>query len=663
MKIHSSVVVLALVGCSDKGDDSGTGGGGDDSNPTAEDADSDGYAVGDDCNDGNAAINPGAAEICDTVDNDCDGTTDVGATDATAYYADGDADAYGAGKATMSCAPVAGMIATGGDCDDANKAIHPGAAEVCDDLDVDEDCDTLIDDDDDSLDTTTATLTVYIDADGDGFGTDGTKVTVCDVDTGYSASGGDCDDASTAAHPGAAEVCGDAIDEDCDGEANSCRYSGDIDPADAYAHLKGEAGRYLGYDTTPTGDINGDGFGDLAVGMGSASGEGYGAFLYNGPVSGTIEAKAASADITNAAASDGTGLDVQGIDDQDGDGYDDLMITSGMNSTSGYSGGVYVLLGPITGTDAVDEAASATIAGESSNYIGWYPSAGDVNDDGIVDLMLGGPGTNFSTGAAYIFYGPVTSGDLTTADDADASFTGLNSADWTGGCNAANGDVDGDGVNDVLVSAEQSDHLDVDDGASYLFMGPVSGAYAVDEADTMFVGGPAYWHLGWFSSIGGDLDGDGLDDVGLTAPNGYVDGAVYIVYADDIAGASELDVSKVGATVLGDKGAYQQLGYYMDTAGDLDSDGNDDLAIGSYVSDGASGTAWMFYGPISGTTYASDASFVVHGSKGQAMGASTVFVNDVTGDGADDLAIGANNTTIGGAYGSGIVLLFNGTAK
>jgi hypothetical protein len=332
-----------------------------------------------------------------------------------------------------------------------------------------------------------------------------------------------------------------------------------------------------------------------------------------------------------------------------------------MNKESAAAGGVYVVLGPIVGTLPVDEVASATIAGEPSNGVGWSPAAGDVNDDGIVDLMVGAPGTNSLTGAAYVFYGPVTGGDLTTGD-ADASFAGWRTGDFTGGCNAANGDIDGDGIADVLVSAEGADPDDDDDGAAYLFHGPVGGAYSVhDDADTTFIGGPPGRHLGWFSSIGGDLNGDGLDDVGLTAPYGFVDGSVYIVYGDQIEGASEVDVSKTGAIVWGTPGSWQQFGLYIDTAGDLDSDGKDDLAIGSWVSDGYDGTAWIFYGPISGEVHAYEASFVVPGEFAQGMGASTVFVGDVSGDDLDDLAVGANYTKVEDVDGSGTVFLFDGT--
>ena len=658
MKFHSVLMLFALVGC-DKGDDSsgGGGGGGDDSNPPGnEDADNDGYDVTEDCNDGDAAINPGATEVCDGVDNDCADGVDVGATDATDYYADGDADGYGAGKATASCDAIAGQVANGDDCDDANAAVNPAAVEICDDLDADEDCDSLIDDEDDSLDTSTATEVAYVDGDGDGYGT-GKKTAVCDVGAGYSLTPGDCDDASIAANPGAAEVCGDAVDDDCDGEANTCRYSGAVDPTkDPAAHIRGFSGIGLGFDATAAGDMNGDGIGDLALAT-----NGNGAFIVAGPVSGTIDALKATAEIDNSGSGDGVGHDVQGIGDQDGDGYDDLLVEAYTYPSYSYTGRAYVVHGPVSGVNLVDDVSSATITGDYSyDYLSWYPSAGDVNGDGVVDVMVGAPGTNASTGVSYIYYGPV-SGDLSTAD-ASVAFTGLSTNDWTGGCNAANGDINGDGIDDVLVSAEQTDYLDTDDGVAWLFYGPVSGAYSVKEADAPFYGAPYNTHLGWFSSIGGDLDGDGLDDVVVSAPYSS-DGYVYVVYGDSVS--SDNDVTKAaGAYIAGDSGSYQTFGNYLDSSGDLDSDGNDDLAVGSSSAGGGTGIAWVFYGPVSGTLEASvDASFTVTGDSGQGMGSSAVFVGDVTGDGADDLEIGASNTTVSSSYGSGVALILEGTAE
>ncbi len=94
---------------------------------------------GADCNDGNAAIHPAAAEVCNEADDDCDGTVDLGATDGTRWYLDADGDGYG-DEEVLACAPAPGVVATAGDCDDADAVVNPGAVDdVC--TTEDEDCD------------------------------------------------------------------------------------------------------------------------------------------------------------------------------------------------------------------------------------------------------------------------------------------------------------------------------------------------------------------------------------------------------------------------------------------------------------------------------------------------------------------------------------------
>jgi hypothetical protein len=160
-----------------------------------------------DCDDADATINPAAPEVCDGVDQDCDGEEDEDPTDAPSWYADADGDGWGDDAVvTTACEAPDGTVPDGGDCDDADPARNPAATEICDPDDVDEDCDELADDADGDADAASMS-TWYRDADGDGHG--GTLTTsACDAPEGYVATGDDCDDHDAAAHPGATEVCG-----------------------------------------------------------------------------------------------------------------------------------------------------------------------------------------------------------------------------------------------------------------------------------------------------------------------------------------------------------------------------------------------------------------------------------------------------------------------
>ncbi len=173
------------------------------------DADSDGYYgtafYGTDCNDTNASINPGAAELCNSLDDNCDGKIDEGAQ--TTFYKDSDGDGDGqAGATALACSVPSGYAANSGDCNDANAAINPGAKEACNS--IDDNCDGTIDEG--------AQTTFYKDGDGDGYGQTGTTTLACIVPSGYAAKSGDCNAADTAVYPGALEAC-DSKDNNCDG--------------------------------------------------------------------------------------------------------------------------------------------------------------------------------------------------------------------------------------------------------------------------------------------------------------------------------------------------------------------------------------------------------------------------------------------------------------
>ena len=218
------------------------------------DADADGYgdagssttacaqpsgAVADatDCDDSDAAVNPAASEVCNGVDDDCDGTTDeADAVDALTWYTDADADGYGdAASSSLACSQPSGSVADATDCDDSDAAVNPAASEACNG--VDDDCDGTVDEAD-AVDA----LTWYRDADTDGYGDASTAQVACNQPSGYVSDSSDCDDTNSTIQPAATEVC-DGADNDCDGT---------VDESDASDALTW----YM--------DNDGDGYGDAA---------------------------------------------------------------------------------------------------------------------------------------------------------------------------------------------------------------------------------------------------------------------------------------------------------------------------------------------------------------------------------------------------------------
>jgi len=217
--------------------------GGDDT--AAVDADGDGVTVAaGDCDDADATVNPLATEVCDEVDNNCDGEIDEGV--GTEWFADADGDGFGdAEAAVVACEAPSAHVEDATDCDDAVAEVSPAADEVCDE--VDNNCDGEIDED-----TALDALTFYADTDADGFGDADSSVPACVVPSGFSADDTDCDDNDGSVYPVAPELC-DGLVNDCEGALGAEETDAD---SDGYVACEVDAGGWDGAAVTGGGDCD-----------------------------------------------------------------------------------------------------------------------------------------------------------------------------------------------------------------------------------------------------------------------------------------------------------------------------------------------------------------------------------------------------------------------
>ncbi|MED5372378.1 MAG: MopE-related protein [Myxococcota bacterium] len=626
----------------------------DSTDDTAEwvDADNDGYDTSSDCDDSDPDINPGADEVCDGLDNDCNGVADDDAVDATAWYTDADADAYGddATEVLLCSAERSDQVTVGGDCDDADASAFPGGTEVCDS--VDNDCDGEIDNE--PVDGST----FYPDLDGDGYGDGSSPTEACDGASGVVEDSSDCDDADAATNPGAEEVCDDGIDNDCDGTDNGCSLPGVQSLADADIVWTGSnAGDKMGGPVRSVGDLDGDGFQDIALsarGFGDSQGAIY---LVDGPyTAGSFDIETVAYARIAGANSGDTVYPVTGVGDWNGDGFNDLILSAQSSDEGGSdSGAVHLFLGTPSGQVDTD-SAQITLAGEAaSDRASVLSDAGDVDDDGLPDFLVSAARHDSQSGAVYLVTGDSVSADGSLADST-AVFYGADSGNQFGGGLSGAGDLNGDGISDFLVGVPLDDTAAEDAGGVAVIFGQagMSGSFSSDDVD-VFLSGPAINNqAGYGIGPAGDHDGDGNEDILVSATRsdlgGTVSGAVYLIAGPFTADGTMADNAL--ATIAGEA-ADDRMAPSYGTA-DLNGDSQLDVTVAARGNSSGAGAAYLFYGPLSGSYSASAADGIFTGElAGDGAGAPVNVPGDLDGNGLPDLMVGARDADVAGVTDAG----------
>ena len=548
-----------------------------------------------DCDDTDAAINPGAAEVCDGFDNNCDGGIDEGVE--TAFYTDGDSDGYGdEDDIVYSCEEsVDERITTGGDCEDGDSSINPAADEACFDG-IDNDCDGLDNSGSCEMSLSSADATLIGISDGDR--------------AGYSlASAGDLNG------DGYADIITAARLADADsGEDAGQAYvlfgpiSGDVSLADANAILSGEAaGDYAGISVDGGKDIDGDGTPDLLIGSLNLTENGVvggGAYIVYGPPS-DMDLATADVRLTGTGDDDEAGRVVALLGDIDGDGTSESLVGARYDDDAGLNhGAAYLIFGgsPVSGT-LDDGAVIITGEGEQDSAGYWVSAAGDVDGDGLADALVnayradGDAGTN--VGVTYLLSSGGALADRPSGlslADADGRFIGEDASDQSGSCVGSAGDIDNDGYDDFLIGAQHRDlGKDENIGVVYVLTGSPSGEQSLADASAILSGEADGDFAGRALSPMGDINGDGNDDFLVGAKTngegGDNAGKSYLVLGP-VSGSTGL-VDAAAGRFVGDV-AESQSGTEVASAGDVNNDGTADILIGA-ASSGA-GYAYLIYG-------------------------------------------------------------------
>ncbi len=419
-----------------------------------------------------------------------------------------------------------------------------------------------------------------------------------------------------------------------------------------------------------------------------------------------------SASVTDSSLSDFSvfekgGLSVSDAGDVNGDGLADILVGNQ------FSNEAYIVFGNVNGFGAsldlssLDGSNGSVITSSVYGQIGASLSAaGDVNNDGIDDFIVGAPQTDTSggvnSGSSFVVFGNNAgfgaSVDLALLDGSDGfRLDGLAFVDELGSAVSSAGDLNNDGIADLLISAPRADNSNGSDaGNIYVVFGQDGGFSSsfdlttLDGTNGLILKGAANNDFSVSTnqavSDAGDVNGDGIDDVIIGAPgsdlNGFFEvGQAYVVFGSDTGFTSTLDLAGLDGSdgfviTTSEYGENEgaEIGTSVSSAGDINGDGIDDLIIGAPRTEvnfqETAGRSYVVFGTDTGFGSSFDLAnlngadgFVINHSEYGLSGSSVSGLGDINGDGLDDLIIGTPNAGSGGLETNGKVSILYGTTN